>query len=51
MVEPSEFQRGEKDMLRKIIMISNRYTNIKRLIIILEAMLKQHDEIFKEEYL
>ena len=51
MVEASEFQKGEKHMLRKVIMLSNHHKNKKAFVKALEEILVQHDNVFQEEYL
>ena len=51
MVEVNEFQKGEKHMLRKIIMLCNHHKKINKLQQALSNMLIQYDEIFNDEYL
>ena len=52
MVLASDFQRGQKDMLRRVIMISEKHKKLSTLQTALNAMLKQEEEIFEEqEYL
>ena len=51
MVEPNEFQKGEKHMLRKLILLSNKHNDIKKFVNVMEQILKQHDAIFQEDYL